>query len=61
MTKIKLRQFKSSSGMPERQRRTLAALGFKRLHQVLEVESTPQILGMYNKLKHLIVIVKESK
>ena len=44
--------------MPERQRRTLAALGFKRMNQVVEVENTPQIKGMYNKLKHLITIEK---
>jgi large subunit ribosomal protein L30 len=58
MEKMKLRQFKSASGMPDRQRRTLTALGFKRMNQVIEVEKTPQILGMYNKLKHLVVIEK---
>jgi large subunit ribosomal protein L30 len=58
MAKIKLRQFKSSSGMPERQRRTLVALGFKRINQVVEVENTAQIQGMYDKLKHLITIEK---
>lgn len=57
MAKIKLKQFKSSSGMPERQRRTLAALGFKRLNQVVELENTAQIQGMYNKLKHLLTVV----
>jgi len=43
--------------MPERQRRTLAALGFKRLNQVVELENTAQIQGMYNKLKHLLTVV----
>ena len=56
MAKIKLKQFKSSSGMPKRQLATLEALGFSKLNQVIEVEGTPQILGMYNKLKHLVKI-----
>jgi len=56
MAKIKLKQFKSSSGMPKRQLDTLQALGFRRLNQVIEVEDTPQILGMFNKLKHLVKI-----
>ncbi len=44
--------------MPDRQRRTLAALGFKKMNQVVEVENTAQIQGMYNKLKHLLIIEK---
>ena len=56
MAKIKLRQYKSSSGMPKRQLKTLESLGFRRMNQVVEVEGTPQILGMFHKLKHLIKI-----
>ena len=56
MAKIKLRQFKSASGAPKRQLDTLQALGFRRNNQVIEVEATPQILGMFNKLKHLVKI-----
>ena len=58
MTKIRLKQFKSSSGMPKRQLDTLQALGFRKTNQIIEVEGTPQILGMFNKLKHLVKIEK---
>jgi len=58
MAKIKLRQFKSKSGMPARQLKTLQALGISKLHEVIEVEATPQIMGMYNKVKHLVEIAK---
>ena len=58
MAKIKLKQVKSKSGMPKRQLQTLEALGFSKMQQVIEVENTPQIMGMYNKLKHLVTIVK---
>ena len=58
MAKIKLKQTKSKSGMPKRQLLTLQALGFSKMQQVIEVENTPQVMGMYNKLKHLVTIVK---
>ena len=57
MEKIKIKQVKSGIGKPLRQKRTLQALGFKRLNHVIEVEMTPQVEGMVNKVKHLIVIV----
>ncbi len=56
MAKIKLKQFKSSSGMPKRQLLTLQALGIRKMNRVIEVENTPQIQGMYNKVKHLVKI-----
>ncbi len=56
MKKIKITQVRSGIGHPKRQKRTLEALGFKRLNQTLEVEVTPQIEGMIRKVKHLIEI-----
>ncbi|MBL7892429.1 MAG: 50S ribosomal protein L30 [Bacteroidia bacterium] len=56
MAKIKLRQYKSSSGMPKRQLKTLESLGIRKMNQVIEVEGTPQVMGMFNKLKHLVKI-----
>ena len=56
--KIKIKQVKSGIDRPERQKRTLQALGFKKLNQVLEKEATPQILGMINKVSHLVEVVK---
>ena len=45
MAKIKIKQVKSGIDRPERQKRTLRALGFTKLNQVIEKESTPQIIG----------------
>ena len=60
MAKIKVIQVKSSIKKPQNQKRTLEALGLKRIGQVVEHEDTPNILGMVNKVKHL-VSVQEAK
>ena len=54
MKKIKVTQVKSTIDRPERQKRTLEALGLKKMNASVEVEATPQILGMVNKVNHLI-------
>ena len=59
MKKIKIKQTRSGIGRPVRQKRTLEALGFKRLNQTIEVEVSPQVQGMINKVSHLIEIVEE--
>ena len=56
MKKIKITQVKSGIDRPERQKKTLKALGFSKMHQVIEVEGTPQILGMVNKVSHLVSV-----
>ena len=56
MKKLKLTQVRSGIGHPKRQKRTLEALGFKRLNHTIEVEVTPQIEGMIRKVNHLIKI-----
>jgi large subunit ribosomal protein L30 len=56
MSKIRVTQIKSKIGRPERQKRTLAALGLKKMHQSVDHEATPQILGMVNAVKHLVKI-----
>jgi large subunit ribosomal protein L30 len=56
MAKIKVTQIKSKIGMPERQKRILAALGIKKMHQTVEHEATPQILGMVTKVQHLVKV-----
>ena len=56
MAKIKIKQVRSKIDRPERQKRTLEALGLKKINQVVEHESTPQIMGMLNAIKHLIEI-----
>lgn len=56
MAKIKITQVKSRIGASERQKRTLDALGLRKLNKTVEQESTPQILGMVEKVKHLVVV-----
>ena len=56
MAKIKITQVRSKIGRPERQKRTLEALGLKRIRHTVEHEATPQILGMVNRVKHLVKV-----
>jgi len=60
MGKIKVTQVRSNIKRPQNQKRTLEALGLRRIGQVVEHEATPNILGMVNKVKHL-VSVEETK
>ena len=41
---------------PERQKRTLEALGIRKLNHSVEHEATPQILGMVVKVRHLVKV-----
>ncbi|MEN1784529.1 MAG: 50S ribosomal protein L30 [Bacteroidota bacterium] len=54
MAKIKVKQVKSAIKRPQDQKRTLAALGLRKLGQVVEHDDSPTILGMINKVKHLV-------
>ncbi len=56
MAKIKVTQVKSKIGSSKNQKKNLEALGLKKMHHSIEHEATPQILGMINKLKHLVKI-----
>jgi len=56
MGKIKVTQVKSAIKKPLRQKKTLEALGLRKLHQTIEVEATPQIRGMVQKVLHLVVV-----
>lgn len=56
MKKVRIKQVKSGIDRPLRQKKTLEALGFKHLNQELVKEATPQILGMIEKVKHLITV-----
>ena len=56
MKKIKVTQVRSIIDRPERQKRTMKALGLRKLNATVEVEATPQILGMVTKVNHLITV-----
>ena len=58
MSKVKIKQIRSKINRPGDQKRTLEALGLKKIGQVVEHEMTPSIEGMINKVKHLITIVE---
>ncbi|MFT5077674.1 MAG: large subunit ribosomal protein L30 [Saprospiraceae bacterium] len=54
MAKIKVTKVKSAINRTKTQKRTLEALGLKKIGQTVEHESTPSILGMVNKVSHLV-------
>lgn len=56
MGKIKVTQIKSRINRPKKQKLTLDALGLTKNHKTVEHEDTPQILGMINKVKHLVKV-----
>ena len=57
MATIKVKQIKSRIGASADQKRTLLALGLRKLSQVIEVEDTPSIRGMIRKVHHLTQVV----
>ncbi len=58
MAKIQVKQVKSAIGRTKTQKRTLEALGLKKLHQVVEHDDSPAILGMVSAISHLVEVVK---
>ncbi len=56
MNKVKITQVKSVIDRSKRQKDTMKALGIRKMNQSVEVELTPQIQGMVNRVKHLIEI-----
>ena len=58
MATIKVKQIKSRIGAPVDQKRTLQALGLRKISQVVEIEDTPSNLGKVRKVHHLVEIVQ---
>ena len=58
MGKIKITYSKSKIGSNQRQKKTIEALGLKKLNNSVEVEGTPQIMGMVEKVSHLVTVEK---
>ena len=56
MKRIRVTQVKSAIDRPERQKRSLQALGIKKMHQTVEHDGTPQILGIVESIKHLVKV-----
>jgi len=58
MKKIKVTQVKSVIDRSERQKKTMRALGLRKMNASVEVIATPQILGMVTKVNHLVTVVE---
>lgn len=56
MSKIKVTSIKSTTDRPKRQKATMKALGLRKMNQTVEVEATPQILGMVKAVQHLVKV-----
>ncbi|MBE6309637.1 MAG: 50S ribosomal protein L30 [Bacteroidales bacterium] len=56
MATIKIKQVKSKINAPKVQKRTLEALGLRKMNQVVVKEDNPAILGMVNKVRHLVEV-----
>ena len=54
---IKIKLVKSPIGKVEKHKKTVEALGFKKVNQVLEKADTPQIRGMINQISHMVELV----
>jgi large subunit ribosomal protein L30 len=60
MSKVKIKQIRGLIKCSETQRRTIQALGLRKINHEVEHEATPQILGMISKVNHLVTVA-ESK
>ena len=58
MAQIKITQTKSRINCPAVQKRTLDALGLRKMNHTVIKEDTPAIMGMVNKVRHLVEVTK---
>lgn len=58
MAQIIIKQTKSRIGCPEVQKRTLDALGLKKMNHTVVKEDNPAVMGMVNKVRHLVEVTK---
>jgi large subunit ribosomal protein L30 len=56
---IVVKQIGSPIRRPEKQRRTLIGLGLNKMHKTRELEDTPSVRGMVNKISHMVEIIEE--
>lgn len=57
MAMIKIKLVKSPIGKPETHKKTIAALGFKKIGQVVEKNDTPQIRGMIHQVDYMVEVI----
>ncbi|HRG28180.1 MAG: 50S ribosomal protein L30 [Chitinophagales bacterium] len=56
MSKIRVTSVRSTTDRPKRQKATMKALGLRKMNQTVEVEATPQIIGMVKAVQHLVKV-----
>ncbi len=56
MARIRLTSVKSVIDRPDTQKRTMRALGLRKLNHTVEVEATPQVMGMIRSIQHLVKV-----
>jgi large subunit ribosomal protein L30 len=56
---IVVKQVASASRRPDVQRQTLIGLGLNKMHRTRELEDTPSVRGMVNKIPHLVKVIEE--
>ncbi len=56
---IVVKQIGSPIRRPEKQRKTLIGLGLNKMNRTRELEDTPSVRGMVNKIPHLVEIIEE--
>jgi len=61
LSRLKVTWVKSGIGYPKDQKRTIKALGFRRLNQTIEHEDLPSIRGMVHKVRHLVKVEESSE
>jgi large subunit ribosomal protein L30 len=56
MASIRIKWVRSQIGYSKDQRRTIRALGLKRLQQAVEHEDSPTVRGMVHKVRHMVAV-----
>lgn len=60
MAKLRITWVKSDIGYNEVQKRTIKALGLRRLNQTVTHDDSPSVRGMINTVRHLVKVEEES-
>lgn len=56
MAMLKITQVRSRIGSNKRQKATLDTLGLRKMHQSVEREGTPSVLGLVQAVRHLVTV-----
>ena len=59
VNKIYVKQIRSAIRRPEVQKKILIGLGLNKMNKVSELNDTPSIRGMINKIKHLVQVIEK--